>query len=119
MNTHFLPPTTNLLPRLILQTSEGKRAIAPAEILYLESCRNYTFVYLSDGSRMITSKNLGTFEIPFENHGFVRINKSIIANLSYIQDSTKENGYSIQLPNGQWQKCSRRRISAVKKSLKK
>ncbi|AXE16661.1 hypothetical protein DR864_02415 [Runella rosea] len=118
MNTYSFPLSTLGLPNLMIQTSDGKRPVNISEIVFLESARNYTFAYLTDGSRVITSKTIGIFESPFAKHGFIRINKSIIANLSYITESCKNEGYAIRLLNGQWHTCSRRRTSKVKKVIK-
>ncbi|RDB05832.1 LytR/AlgR family response regulator transcription factor [Runella aurantiaca] len=118
MNTHLLPLSNLGLPNLMIQTPDGKRPVHISEIVFLESARNYTFAYLADGTRLITSKTIGLFELPFAKHGFIRINKSIITHLSYITESCKNDGYAIRLRNGQWHTCSRRRTPKVRKVLK-
>ncbi|NBB19106.1 hypothetical protein GVN20_07050 [Runella sp. CRIBMP] len=117
MNTQ--PYFFNTLPSLRIQSSDGKQTVDTAQILFLEACGNYTFLHLVTGSRLIASKNVGLFEAPLAQFGFIRLNKSIIVNLSFVKDTCyKDQEFAIKLINDQWYNCSRRKTPKVKKLIK-
>ncbi len=117
MNTQ--PYFFSTLPFLRIQSSEGKQTVDTTEILFLEGYGNYTFIHLVNGSRLIASKNVGMFEAYLTQFGFIRLNKSIIVNLSFISDTCYNNReFMIKLTNDQWYNCSRRRASIVRKAVK-
>ena len=113
MNTQPPPYLHTGLPKSMLI---GK-ATQISDIVYLESSRNYTFIYFSDGSRQLASKTLGVFEMPLTAFGFVRISKSIIANLAYIKENCGGEVCSVLLSNGSWYQCSRRKSSKVRQAI--
>ncbi len=113
MNTQPPPYLSTGLPKSMLM-DQGTQI---SDIIYLESSRNYTFVYFADGSRQLVSKTLGAFEIPLTAFGFVRISKSIIVNLACIKESCGGDVCSVLLSNGSWYLCSRRKSPKVKKVI--
>lgn len=117
MNTQ--PYFFSTLPFLRIQSSEGKQTVDTTEILFLEGYGNYTFIHLVNESRLIASKNVGMFEAYLTQFGFIRLNKSIIVNLSFISDTCYNNReFMIKLTNDQWYNCSRRRAPIVRKAVK-
>ena len=113
MNIH---PSSDLPINLSKSMLTGK-AIQISNIIYLESSRNYTFIYFADGSYKLVSKTLGIFEITLTTFGFVRINKSVIVNLAYIKASCNGNVCSVLLSNGSWHLCSRRKSPEVRQAI--
>ena len=114
MNTQPPPYLSTGLPKSMLMGQSTQ----VSDIIYLESSRNYTFIYFADGSRQLVSKTLGAFELPLTALGFVRISKSIIANLAYVKESCGGDVCSVLLSNGSWYLCSRRKSPKVKNAIK-
>lgn len=78
------------------------------EIVYLEGSRNYTFVYFKDGSRVLYSKTLKSFEKSMLSENFIRVSKTHIIHKDFILklcSSTLE----VTLKNGKKISMSRRR----------
>ena len=82
--------------------SEKERRILPGEILYLEMVDRKCFLYLKD-SEWQTDTTLQGFLDQFENHGFVRISKSMVVNIFHIRELKAEANMRVNiiLKNGE------------------
>jgi DNA-binding LytR/AlgR family response regulator len=88
----------------------GRQSINPEEVVRLQADVNYTCVFLSNGKKIIVATTLKEIENRFQGHPkFFRINKSLIINLSCIQQITEGH---IVYQNGEIIKPSRRRKQA-------
>jgi two-component system, LytTR family, response regulator len=78
----------------------GARVKLPAtDILCLMGEANYSYVYLKDGSKILVSTTLKILENRFQSHGFFRVHKSALVNLSYIETYVyNDNGGELCLP---------------------
>jgi DNA-binding LytR/AlgR family response regulator len=66
--------------------------LLPEQMTHLDADCNYTIVNLQDGSKIISPTNLSKIEKRLTEHkNFVRVNKSIIVNLNYVE--TIESGF--------------------------
>ena len=84
---------------------------------YLESSINYTHFYLRDGKSVISAYNIKVFEKVLNNIDFIKISRSNLVNISFIQKVLIErNACSIQLINGDTMNVSRRRINKLKEN---
>jgi DNA-binding LytR/AlgR family response regulator len=84
-------------------------------IEYLESSINYTYLYLRDGKSIISGYNIKVFEKLLNNVDFIKINRSNLVNVSFIQKILIErNTCSIQLFNGDEMNVSRRRLKTLR-----
>jgi two-component system LytT family response regulator len=59
--------------------------IAKTQILYIEACESYSWIYLRNGSRMLSSKTIGAYEEFFSEDNFTRIHRSYLINLSHLK----------------------------------
>lgn len=59
--------------------------IAKAQILYIEACESYSWIYLRNGSRILSSKTIGAYEEFFSEDNFTRIHRSYLINLSHLK----------------------------------
>jgi len=59
--------------------------ISKTEILYIEAYQSYSWIYLRNGSRMLSSKTIGAYEEFFSEDNFTRIHRSYLINLSYLK----------------------------------
>lgn len=62
------------------------------DIVYLKSEGRYTFFYLTDGSKVVASRNLGDFEDVIDKLQFFRIHNSYIVNLKHVVSINKADG---------------------------
>lgn len=85
--------------KLALPNTNGYTYVNLEEIILCEANRNYTNVYLSDGRKILISKNLKTYEDILENFHFLRISRSHIVNLSFIESYSRTGGGEITLSN--------------------
>jgi two-component system LytT family response regulator len=72
--------------KLILPTQKGTLRFSLKQITNIEGERNYSYIYLSNGSRELSSKNLAYFEEILEDKGFFRCHRSYIINKHHIKD---------------------------------
>jgi two-component system LytT family response regulator len=61
-------------------------SILVSEVLYLEACENYTFIYLQNGKRFIGSKPLKHYEDLLNEKDFVRIHRSFLVHLRHVKE---------------------------------
>lgn len=82
---------------LALRTSDKIFFIETKDIIRCKSDRNYTFFYVNKQRKFIVSQPLKEYEAILQEHGFFRIHKSHMINLSYIESFDKADGGSIIL----------------------
>ena len=70
---------------LTLQTQEGEIRLALKNIIRAEGERNYSYIYLSNGKKKLTTKTLGDLEDLLNDKGFFRCHKSHLVNFDHIQ----------------------------------
>lgn len=88
-----------LLQKIALPTINGVQLVEISKIIRLESESNYTYLFLADGSKILVSKTLSTFEETLPNDIFIRVHKSHIVNISYIKSIQKSHSPYIILSN--------------------
>jgi two-component system LytT family response regulator len=86
-------PSGNGEKRIAIPSSEGIVFLKADHIIRCEASGAYTEIFLKDGSKMITSTNLGEFEnlLPSE-WGFLRVHHSSIINLTEVSVYMKGEG---------------------------
>lgn len=77
--------------RLALQTRNGIKLVSPSEIVRCEGHSNYTHFFLTDSSVIITSKTIKEYEEILSGYNFLRIHKSHLVNLSFVEELTPEH----------------------------
>ncbi len=69
---------------LCVKVFEGIFIIPYDEIAYLQSQSNYTTIYKTDGTQLVASKTLGTYQSKLDER-FLRIHSSTIVNFTQIK----------------------------------
>jgi two-component system, LytTR family, response regulator len=99
-------------PKLIsVSNTAGTNIINTDDIVYLEADDYITTFHLTENKKIIVSKNIKYFEDLLDKQVFIRIHKSYIVNINFIQSYSKKDGgivtlkYPITLP------ISRRKLS--------
>jgi len=87
--------------------------IAVDDILCLQGEGNYTFLHTRDRKRYLVSKTLKEFEKTLDSTLFLRIHKSYIVNLAYVQHSVFTKERQVRLADGREVAISRRRMKDI------
>ena len=91
--------------------------ISVDDILCLQGEGNYTFLHTRDRKRYLVSKTLKEFEKTLDNSMFLRIHKSYIVNLAYVQRSIFNRERQIRMADGREVAISRRRMKDITQRL--
>ncbi len=105
------------LKRIVLPTSNGFTVVSPENIIRCESDRNYTFIFLKDGRKILVSRTIKEYEEMLENHEFFRIHQSHLINLRYLKNYTRGRGGYVELTDGSTLDVSARRKSEFLKRM--
>lgn len=82
----------NLQNRINLPTVQGFKCININEIIRCEADSNYTFIHLSDQTKLIVSRTLYDFEKYLCNYNFFRIHHKHLINLGHLKEYIKGKG---------------------------
>ncbi len=85
-------------PTLVLQTQEGEIQFILRNIIRIEGDRNYSFIYLKNQKKKLSSKTLGELEHILDEKGFFRCHKSHLINSTHIR--TYPNSSLVMLSDG-------------------
>lgn len=105
------------LKRIVLPTSNGFTVVNPEDIIRCESDRNYTFIFLKDGRKILVSRTIKEYDEMLSDHNFFRIHQSHLINLSYLKNYTRGRGGYVELTDGSVLDVSARRKSEFLKRM--
>ena len=71
--------------RLALHTHQGLKLVTPQEIIRCEANNNYTVFFLSNNTTITTSRTIKEYDEILSEHNFVRVHKSHLVNLSFVE----------------------------------
>ena len=110
--------------RIVIPNGDKKSFIPIIDIVKCIAEKSYTWICLSDGTKMISSKNLGEFErvLPsseeFEEFFFIRVHHGTIVNSKFIKEFQKSE-LKLTMFDGDVIKVSHRKKSQLNKVLSK
>ncbi len=96
--------------QLVLSTQNGALRIPLRQISHVEGERNYGYIYLFNGTRELSSKNLAYFEDILTDKNFYRCHRSYLVN-RYAIEAIKEHHFVLK--NGVTIPISRRKLAAA------
>jgi len=111
------PKSEVLNARLALPTAEGVYIIDKTTIIRVEAMSNYSVFLLNDNKKIIVSKTLKEYELQLNDDFFMRINRSVIVNLSYVVKYRKGDGGTLELSDGAEVEVSPQRKEALLQRL--
>ena len=111
------PKSEVLNARLALPTAEGVYIIDKTTIIRVEAMSNYSVFLLTDNKKIIVSKTLKEYEVQLNDDFFMRINRSVIVNLSYVVKYRKGDGGTLELSDGAEVEVSPQRKEALLQRL--
>ncbi len=97
--------------KLALRTNDGAHFYSVKDIVRCEGDNNYTHFYFLQARPLIVSHTLKDFEEMLTDQGFLRVHKSHLVNMRYVERLDKDN--LIWLQDGSSVTVSRRRKKEV------
>lgn len=84
------------------------------DVMYFESSRNYTFIHLKNGKKILLSKTLGWIVPELPKTSFIRLSRCHAVNLHHLDgiESKDENYYAL-ISDGSQLHISRRRLKQI------
>ncbi|MCE7042898.1 LytTR family DNA-binding domain-containing protein [Dyadobacter sp. CY312] len=80
--------------KILVHTIEGINLISINLIVYIEGEDNYSRFIFQDGSSLLSSRTLKYFERQLEPFGFIRVHKSHLVNIIFVEKLiTRDGGY--------------------------
>ncbi len=71
------------------------------DIQYAEASGSYTHIYLTNGNKMLVSKNIKAIADKLPDDEFLRVHKSFVININSISKYVKSDGGYLVLDNGE------------------
>ncbi len=100
------------LDRISIPTRNGYLILKNEEILHLEASDNYTMLYLLNGKRHLSSKNIKIYEENLDASVFYRVHKSHIINVKHhLKEFSRSEGNVAILSTGKLVPVSRRKLT--------
>ena len=90
---------------------EGYEILTYREIINLEASESYTMIYLENGKKLLSSKNIKVYEEKLNPAIFFRTHKSHIINIqNHLKGYSRVDGNSAVMSNGKHIPISRRKL---------
>jgi two-component system LytT family response regulator len=105
--------------RITLYTTDGPVFARTGDILRLETYGNYSFVYLTNGERLLVPRNLKEFEEMLHEPEFVRVHQSHMVNAALVKKVIKDEGGHAVMKDGSKIPVARRKKEGFLQLLKK
>ena len=102
----FHSPVPN---KINLPTLQGFKRVNIDEIIRCEADSNYTFIYLSDKTKVMVSKTLYDFEKNLSDYNFFRIHHKHLINLEHLKEYIKGKGGQVVMADNSVLNVSTRR----------
>lgn len=83
--------------------------ISFSNIIYCEANGPYTYVYLTDGQKLVSSKALGEFEAQLGGNKFFRIHHHYLINLNKVKEFQRHDGGYVIMENNKELEVSQRK----------
>ncbi len=114
------PKKYTMIDKFFLKVNGKPQFIRIDHILYLSSERQYTSIHLMSGRSFLVRKSITSFESMLPDNNFIRIHRSTIINLNFIEKIEKCNNSSIKIYITDCEKpfiASKRYSSKLRKNL--
>lgn len=95
-----------------IATGDGLVFVDNEEIIHLEAQDQYTNIYLTEGRKMLSSRNIKSFEDKLSPKVFFRLHRSHIVNLvHHLREFRRTDGGIVLMSDGTEVPVSRRKLS--------
>ena len=86
--------------KLAVSTVEGVLLLPIADIIRLEALGSYCTIYLTQRKKIVASKSMSEFEPQLDKLDFIRVHKSHIININFIERYVRGEGGAVVMPDG-------------------
>lgn len=86
--------------KIAVPTSKGSEYIDIKDIVRVEAERSYSWIFLTNGRKLMVSRNLSEYEALLGDHDFFRIHNSHLINLHHVKAYMKGDGGHIEMNDG-------------------
>jgi two-component system LytT family response regulator len=114
LRKQLLQPGSKFQTRIALPYQQGYTIIDTAAILYCESDRCYTRVYLQNGDIFLITKTLGDVEDTLSGGDFFRVHKQFLINLQHVSRYVRGDGGYVVMADGKNLTIARSRKDAFR-----
>lgn len=111
-----LQTKTPQLFTLAIPTLEKTYYVSPADLVRCESESNYTWFYLVNGEKILSSKTLKAYDSLLAEEGFLRVHRSHLVNRKHILRTEKDD--LLVLKNGDTIPLARNKRNPFKESMR-
>ena len=102
----------------LYQRECGQQSFSVANLVYLQSETNYTWLHWKDGKRMLMPRTLKFYEPKLPNQYFFRLHRNCLVNARYIVGVERDqSGAYVLLTTGERLSISRRRWTTIKRMV--
>lgn len=99
--------------KIAIPMREGYEILTYREIVHLEASESYTVIFLENGKKLLSSKNIKVYERKLNPTVFFRTHKSHIINIEHhLKGFSRFEGNSAVLSNGKHIPISRRKLQS-------
>jgi two-component system, LytTR family, response regulator len=112
LKDHYKPQEKPHAQRIALSHSKGFQLVDVQAIVSCESDGNYTKVHVSNGSKVMVIKPIGSLEevlTDSEGEAFFRIHRQFLINLNYVKNYLNSDGGQIEMNDGRLLPLARNR----------
>ncbi|MEZ4937567.1 MAG: LytTR family DNA-binding domain-containing protein [Crocinitomicaceae bacterium] len=95
--------------KIAISSLDSVKFISIDEIIRIEADRSYCKICLTNQKQILSSKNMHHYETMLTEANFVKIHRSHIINLNFVDTVLKSNGGFVKLVNGEEIPISRRK----------
>lgn len=95
--------------KIVIPDHEGMTMVRVSDIIKCQSDSNYTAIYLTDGSKITSTKTLKDYSQMFEDMTFLRVHNSYLINLEHVKRYVKGEGGYVVMSDETVVEVSRRR----------
>ena len=103
--------------KIVINSSHEIHFLEISKIVRLESYKNYTDIYMHDGTKITSSKTLKFYDNLLPETSFVRIHQKHLVNTAYVTKFLKEDGGYLVLDTKEKLEVSRRKKEGLLKLL--
>lgn len=73
------------IKKIVVPQNDGFEVVDLSDIMYINSDRNYSHLFLTNKTKLTSSKNLGQYDMLLCEYGFFRIHQSHLVNLAHVK----------------------------------
>lgn len=103
--------------KITISHSKGIKIVDPKSIIHIMADNSYSTINFADGSSFVDSKSLKHYESTLPSQ-FIRIHKSHIINLDFLEEYSNQDGHFAIMKNGDMLPISRNKIREFLEQLR-